>query len=294
MNITLVTLPDSQIKQQGLYTEITAGVVIENIDTTGSNDTETLVRARDAVYASYPFFPGHPELRLFNILLKGFNTNSMTGVMVFQSSQFDVVSAAFVRFTGYSQTQETNLVPGLRIPIKVGWVGEPKTITLEGGNQIGIRPEVAPDLVTMRFSLPALCVSISGLMYGSPPTQFQEGVAYLNNAAWPSSVPTIIKSKPKAYWKIDKYETAFSKYRGYYTYEAVATSRVFADWSETGVLVNRQSGRYVKVSQANIDAMNAKEYKHGIIYPDTEGIDPGIVRVGGNPLIDFPSVFGFN
>ena len=58
MNITLVTLPDSQIKQQGLYTEITAGVVIENIDTTGSNDTETLVRARDAVYASYPFFPG--------------------------------------------------------------------------------------------------------------------------------------------------------------------------------------------------------------------------------------------
>jgi len=146
----------------------------------------------------------------------------------------------------------------------------------------------------MRLMMPTLAVSISGLIYGNPPTGYQEGVAYVNDNIWPQSIASLVRPKLAGYWMLQRYETAFSKFKGYYTYDALAGSRVFTDWSETGVLVNRQTGRHVQVSDADVAAMNGLPYSYGYIYPNGGDLESaGIVRIGGNPTISFPTIFGF-
>lgn len=291
--ITFPVLDNSQLEQQGASTSITAGLVMENIDTVSSNDSALLVRARDEFASQYPSFPGYDTYKLTRLVLKPFNTNTLVGIAVYETGHFDQVSSFIIRFTGFTTRQETNLVPGSRVPISVGWEGGTETIFDKDGNPSSFTPKVADDLVTMGFMMPVLTVSISGLVYGTPDTGYQDGVAYVNNAIWPTGLTNLIKPKDVGYWMIQKYETAIAKYKGYYTYEALASSRVFADWSETGVMVNRQTGRHVKVSDATIAAANALPYAYGIIYPTDPTNKPGFVRVGGNPVLSFPSIFGF-
>lgn len=302
MDITLVTLPNSEIRKDGLAYQMTAGVVVENIESSSGNDQGLLFRVIQQLESDHPFFPGQSDFKLFSVVLKGFNTNSATGVAIFQTTKFDAVSSYIIRFSGFASATETNLIPGLRIPIKVGWKGKAVSVPAPpepGGDPATssktVTPTVAPDLVNMRFFLPVLAVSVSGLVYGNPPTGYQEGVAYVSDGPWPSSsIAALIRPKPRGYWMLQKYETAISKFKGYYTYDALAGTRVFADWSETGVLVNRQTGRHVEVSDEAVAAMNALPYDYGYIYPtgaDQEKV--GIVRIGGNPILSFSDIFGF-
>jgi hypothetical protein len=293
MTITFVTLPDSQLQLDNLELVMTAGVVVEGIDASAAPNS-VLLSVYDQIINQYPNFPGNPSLHLKSMLLRGNNTNTVTGTVTYRTGTPEVSSAAIIRFTGFITGQETNLVPGLRIPIRVGWEGNTVSTFDKDGATVTFTPKVADDLVAMRFFLPVMSVGISGLVFGAPSNAFQEGVAYVNDAQWPTGTGNIVKPKPLGYWMLQKYDLSIAKYKGYYTYEAVVGSRVFADWSETGVLTNRQTGRHVEVDDAAVTAMNGKPYSWGIIYPTTAAErKKGIIRVGGNPLISFPGIMGF-
>jgi len=71
------------------------------------------------------------------------------------------------------------------------------------------------------------------------------------------------------------------------------------DWSETGILRNTITGKYVEVSKSVIDALTALPYQQSIIGGATNATtgvvegQNGIVRVGAYGMTSFTTLFGF-
>lgn len=284
-DVTFATIDGSLLESQVLTGRVVIGAVVENIDASGASDYEVMFRAQAAIAAAQPTLPGHSNYFLNRIIVRGFMTNGCVCQVEYTTFQAVQPSTYLLRYTSYITAVATNLIPGTRTPIRVGWTAPP----IVGKPS----PTIRPDNVTMRFMLPTLGLSVSALVYGQPTNNHADTVAYVNDTLWPQGVTGITARKP-GYWMLAKYETAWSKYKGYFSYEAVAISRVYADWSETGILRSKITGRFAKVDDSVITAMNALDYAYGYIYPANQSNTVlGVVRIGGNPVASMSAVFGF-
>jgi hypothetical protein len=197
------------------------------------------------------------------------------------------------------------LVPGTRTPIRATY-----TDSSNSANTFS-------DLVMMKFDRQARAIGVTALRYTRPSGGWQDRVGYVNNGDWPANfvttpsglgIPgaeigqttgrvTILQRAATTYstgfWKLTRYRTTWNQ-QGYTIVEAQAATKVFEDWSEYGVLQNRQTGRYpfggldAGEAQGIIDSLKGPAYTHGIIASGN-----GIVRVGPAPTTDFFSIFGF-
>lgn len=186
----------------------------------------------------------------------------------------------------------TPLVPGTKTPIIATY-----TDSTNSANTFS-------DLVMMKFDRQARAVGVTALRYTRPTGGWQDRVGYVNNDTWPTnfvSVPTPLTggsasqraatSYPMGYWKLTRYRTTWNR-QGYTLVEAQAATKVFEDWSEYGVLQNRQTGRYpfgaLSDAATIMGSLTGAAYSHGIIAAGN-----GIVRVGPAPMTDFHDIFGF-
>lgn len=210
-------------------------------------------------------------------------------------------SAYIITSRAFPRTIETNLIPGLRIPIKATYKFA-DTPSDEEAFFVDKDFGLITDLVPMRIYAPMRSYQISQLIYGSmtPQQPFNgsrspiklsgnvdkgEFICHVNSDTW--------KGKKPGFWLMNDYSTSESKYQGFYQAESSAITKVTEDWSETGILRNAQTGKFVPVDPKKIAAMNAKDYKYGMIYPTDAGNQDGIVRVGPYPTVSFSQLFGF-
>jgi hypothetical protein len=271
------------VQKIGLRERVLRGVTVSDIDTAVDGDPQVLMLASQAVEAqSGGGYPGRPELIYSGLFLRGIGPNSVQGYASYETTTFGAPSSYIIRNVSRVQSVETNLIPGSRIPISTKWV---KWDDVNEKNVIG------PDNVTMRFMMPTRGIEVSGLVYGTPTAGHEQFVGYVNNGAWgPPGKPTL----PKGWWMLSEYSDTQSVYQGFYTYTAVAIARTFEDWSQCGILFNSLLGKYVDVDPADISTMNSRDYSYGMIYPVSDDEKKkGIVRVGGNKITSFPSIFGF-
>jgi hypothetical protein len=138
------------------------------------------------------------------------------------------------------------------------------------------------DRITYTIQQPMRAIGISALVYGEP-TSGIGTQQYVNHASWPSGHAPMARG----FWRLDRYQTDYARYSGYYTLDAQASSKVVEDWSETGTLRDSQTGRYVKYSPAELTTLLSTPYAYGIVQGN------GIQRVGFYPVINFATIFGF-
>lgn len=270
------TIQDASLTEEGVaQVRVRSGIVTDiDIDPTGSTDKEVLAKARDAVYAEID--PGdswsvsEPNLRFRRLQVLPVAFNAARVLATFDTNNGGLLTSYIIRDDAFVQQVRTNMVPGTREPIVVSWTA---TAPATGS--------VPADNITFDVPLPVRAITVTSLNLGAPPTGYQEAVGYVNDATW--------YGKPVGYWLLTRFRSDVSKYQGSYAIEATAMSRNYADWSETGTLVNKLTGKYVTVDPTEITNMNALTYSRGIIYPGN-----GVVRVGPHPTTNFSTIFGFS
>lgn len=314
--VTLDTITDAQLDQQMTTGRIVRTATVEDLDGLSASDSEMMFNARAEIISALggqaegsATYPGHSEYVLQRIFIRGFMSNGIVAQLFYQAGGGGVQPSTFIlRYSSVATQYEGTIIPGMRKPIRVGWTGT--------GTPTGPAPVVQPDNVPMRFFRPALALSVSGLIYGtanvgvqqSTPlpglsdaglfstgsdTVMADAVASVNDSNWPVGLSGIT-SRAAGFWLILRYETVVSRYSGFFSYEATAISRVFEDWSETGILRSRMTGRFVEIDQTTQDHLNSPGYSYGYIFPPDETDQVwGAVRIGGNPTTNFTTVFGF-
>lgn len=293
MNLTFDVWEGSELATNaaGVTRKIRVGVA-EGL-TVDEADPESLFNARTAVMNALPSlkYPNHNELQLTQIILRGRSSNSASVQLVYESFQGVQPSVYIIRYLSYATQRQTNLIPGTRQPIRISYQHADAVQGADGNAKTTIT-KIPEDYLTMVFNMPSVALEISGVQYGTPDNSKSDGVCHVNDQTWPLNVNGITARKV-GYWMLNKYETAVSRYAGYFSFSMQAGSRVIEDWSETGILRSSLTGKYAKVEDSVVTAMNNRDYSHGYIYPQnaTEAQN-GIVRIGGNPTTNFKSLFG--
>jgi hypothetical protein len=261
------------------FTRVVRAGTVDNIDLASGNDPEALINVLGT--SGFPqlneTMPGQPNLTVRRISIQPSLTKLRRVYVTWEySNDTSLIPTAYlVRDDAFLQEVETNLIPGTFIPIRVNWQ-----------NPSASTDKVPADNVTFRFGMPIRAVSISGLKYGSP-SGYQSSVGTVNNALW--------TGRAAGWWRLDRYATEINRVNGTYTYNALAVSRSYGDWSEYGVLRNTQTGRYVDIATADRAAAVALPYAQGIIYPTAtpSTSNKGLVRVGPYYTASFSAIFGF-
>jgi hypothetical protein len=164
-------------------------------------------------------------------------------------------------------TVQTNLLPGTRRPIRCSWK-DPK----DPNNS------VATDYCPIKYQAPYRVIQISGKILGMPPAGQRQMIRHVNNADW--------VGHPKGYWLMERY-TGDTKDRGNsFDLSCQVASWEEHDWSEYGILRNHHTGRFVQVTDQEMDDLVAMPYKYGIIPRN------GVVRVGPYREANFAALFG--
>lgn len=201
------------------------------------------------------------------------------------NNNFSGVAGSFaIRDTNRLVRTETNMLHSRsgNIPIRVGWQDPDDPDNF-----------VPDDYIKMTYDRPFRSIQLTGLIYGSPipsalpgqlqfgppPTAQRDAIGCVNDA--------FFYGFPRAYWRVDAYETDTRTNQSYYTVQAELNTRKTEDWSETGILRNQQTGRYVKVKQSDIDHLLAAPY----VWGDIEMPDAGIIRIGFYEPINFAAIF---
>jgi len=251
-------------------------------------------------------YPGQSDLLYTSLRVVSTSGATASGYLIYETPSGFPATAYLIKDSSQLMTYETNMYPGTRYPIYIAG-GSFDTDVDNGDGSITTTTNLVPgDNCTMRFRMRVRQKSITKLVYGQiirPTGSFlfgndnpffgpqgtadnSDAVGQVNDDSW--------GGKPKGHWLIDGYETDTYKYQGYYILNASAICRSSPgmpnfDWSETGILRNTITGKYVQVKKDDIDALMALPYDFGQIGDNTKGV----VRAGPYTLTSFPTVFGF-
>jgi hypothetical protein len=121
-------------------------------------------------------------------------------------------------------------------------------------------------------------VGVSALLFGQP-QDLQDIVGKVNAGFW--------RGKPQGFWKCINWETAISRYAGYYTLNAAAATKGNEDWSDVEILYNPKLGDTVVPIDLDLNYVALSPYSFGIIADA-----PGILKVGLYELANFSAAFG--
>jgi hypothetical protein len=213
-------------------------------------------------------------LYLKNIRAKAIGADMARVALTYDSVFSSETSSAYlIRTRSYLTTYETNMLPGTRVPIRIDLYADP-----DHGFNV-----VPADNVTFRFQRPMRSIEVSGLKFGAPPTddKYEKNIGYANAGPF--------RGLARGYWVLTDGGVDLSRYKGFYTWNLSALTRNTEDWSETGILRDSRTGKFVNVLPADIAALLALPYDYGII-----GKRNGIIRVGPYPVTDFATLFGFS
>lgn len=259
--------------------------IVEGIDLTvvGSDLSEALFIAMTEVSnkaAANPLSGSHADMYLRKIFLRAISDQTARAELVYETLQIGGgPPSTYVLTDGaFLTTFQTNRMPGTHKPFSTHYED------LDGENRV---PEDGSDRVTMSLLRPMRKLNVSALIYGRPQTGGQDAIGSVNDAVWPTSGDS--SPKPVGYWLLTDYTTAWTRYGGYMQLSATALTKVREDWSETGILLNKLTGKYVDVDDTVIDALLAKPYTNTVDSP----FGDGIIRVGIYPLVSFSTIMGF-
>lgn len=282
--LVLDNIQDAQAETRGITGRmIRTGYLTGMASASSEPDPAVMYAALQVVVAQAgPFYPGVPELPLAGVFLKPFSNDGFFVRIFYETIGGLQPSVYIIRDRAYVGAHQTNQVPGTNELISVSWEG-----AAVGGDA---PPTVPADSIVMSFNLPIRGFSVSGLIYGTSTGANQNYVGFVNDAPWPTAGKRVAASRDTGWWQLTEYGEDESVYSGYYTYAGTALSRSWRDWSESGILRNSLTGRFVKVDQSDIDTQEALPYAHGMINPV---VNKGICRVGPFPMTDFAAIFGF-
>lgn len=184
-------------------------------------------------------------------------------------------TAYIIRTRGGLWSTETTRIPGTRTPILADWI-----------NPVTLDQYLDPTPVKFRFDLPLKQISFSAIVAGElGDDDKSDFTGYVNESPW--------KGFPKGYWRLDSWETDVSKYTGYHTVDATATTKIVEDWSHLGTMFNPYIGMQVKTDPATETTLAGHPYAYGLIHPEIYA-GTGIVHVGPSKTTDFAALFGFS
>jgi hypothetical protein len=230
--------------------------------------------------------PTLPNIILRRVRVVGVTADTCLIALYWQTPDLGPPTIFSIRNATRLASYQTDLLPGTRKPLRI------PDVIVKGGYT------VPGDNVLFNFLRPLEEIGIYSLTYGSPRVN-NGNVGRVNDRAWPNvapSLPTFGGHKPndyqknKGYWLLSEWTTDTQKYSGYYSTQGSAVSRVNEDWSESGMLIDRATGKRVELidSDATATAMMAPEYSYGIIYASE-----GMIRVGPYDVTNFSTIFGF-
>jgi hypothetical protein len=223
-----------------------------------------------------PLSQYQPFMLLRRVRVLGIADRSARVALFYETPEFGTPTAYLLRHSTVLTSYQTDLLPGTRIPLRIK---DAYDLITDGGISTGFK--IPGDNVLFTFLKPLESIQVYALTYGQPKDS-RASVGKVNNNDW--------QGKAKAMWLLSEWTTDQYKYSGYYTLNAAAISRVDEDWSESGILINRQTGKKIHVQDENTtaQAMMAQPYSFGIIYNNN-----GMMRVGPYGMTDFLALFGF-
>lgn len=137
---------------------------------------------------------------------------------------------------------------------------------------------------TFRVFKPLREIRISAIKLGQP--DHQKNISgSVNDSEWPVGMGAL----PKGYWYVNRFRTTLSRYSGYFQLEASAITRVTRNWMLESLPVDPSTGKYLKVSNIEINAAITRPYEYAFV----SGLLGGIGLYGPGPLASFPDSFGF-
>lgn len=173
------------------------------------------------------------------------------------------------RRTSYTQNVRTNMIPGTHSPVENNWKNT------DDANQ-----QMALDYTLYEYEASFLNLQFSATIYGSPPPALEAAHNCVNHAPW--------YGYPRGYWRIRDVDLMTTNQGAAYQISASAVTQKLQDWSVWHIMQNKQTGKYVKVSEQTIQEMRDKPYIYGYF----RIVDKGIVKIGPYAVVDFTAAFG--
>jgi hypothetical protein len=275
--LILDTVADSSLEvTANLPTKIRGALVtgLTGDPSTALDQVIGLLAANSLALGSTITLSGWAQPLFFHRLVaRPLGSDSLRLQLIFDTDFGGQQSALIVRTRGYLTPYQTNMVPGTRIPLKAPKWTDPANA----------KNTVPADNVTFTIQRPMREISVSGVKFGAlPATGTYDGfIGYSNVGAW--------LGKNTGYWLITDGGADVSVYQGWYSFHLSAMTKNVEDWSETGLLMNKQTGRYVEANNDDITALIGLPYQQGII-----GTKPGLMRWGPYPTTNYFPLFGFS
>jgi hypothetical protein len=275
VEVTLDTLDLSSLDRSATQpsTLVRGGVVTGVVlapDATGT-DPESLFKIQTAI--GIPFgtalSANFNTYTLQRIFVQGIVPGGAKFQLIYQNLLFSgIPPSTYILRDGATlqSVGNVNLLPRLKTLLRVA------TITLADGTKVPSRK------ASFTYTQNLRVVGVSALLFGQP-QDLQDIVGKVNSGFW--------HGKNQGYWKAIQWETAVSRYAGYYTLNAAAATKGNEDWADTEVLFNPAIGDVVSPAAGDVAAASSAPYSFGIILNS-----PGILKVGLYELANFSAAFG--
>lgn len=272
VSIHLAKVDGARLSAESLRRELVVPGWADDVDVTGTSDSEVLLNLLDA--GGFPAFGsglvGHPGYFLARVNMQASSSKFRRVYfdLVFSTDAGGDVNAYIIRDrTGLAQIQ-TQKIGGkwLRMDYLKDGVALPK------------------DNLTIIVQRPMRSFQVTRIIAGEPSDTIRNAVGKANNATW--------KGLPVGYWLLTEVSTDLARYGGYYQLTISASTKVSEDWSTFGVMQNKNDGKFITATNAQLAALIATGYSYDITYADGS-ILSGVAKVGPYDLVDFSTVFGF-
>lgn len=281
-------IDSTQFQQTGAVIRFVQGGYVDGLPTSGVSSTEILFLCRSATGmppppASGPFttLAGHSDLFLTSVMFRGVCDGIAEVQLVWESFSGTQPTTYLIEDDYETITETTTLIPGTGLPIR----------TLDyPGDATSKSPAALADNIPMAIDFTVRVVNVTVLRYGSPPTTSGQNATNASAAALTTcSNSDAWLGYSAGFWKLIRNRTIRSPYQGYYTHMLAAASLVWRDWSKTGILIDTNTGKHVKVSASEISSIRSFPYVGQAVYAGA-----GIVRACPYPTTSFASIFGFS
>lgn len=162
---------------------------------------------------------------------------------------------------------ETNMLPGTRHPIRLGWQDPLKP-----------RNKIPEDYAMYKYRAPYRTIIVSGTSVGQPPDAQRNVIRHVNHATF--------YGYPAGYWLVENYVTETRNQGNTYQVTMQASTWEEHDWSEYSILQSKQTGRFAQVLDSDIDELVALGWLFGW---DTRN---GVARIEPYHTVNLTSLFG--